>query len=146
MRVSRSAFWQMFLGRLFWVTCLVFFTFNATGFSYYHWVSSYHFEGLTSPLGAAKIALGVLIFVCFLLLFKATWRAKGPVGIVVTLGVLTAVTYFFWTFGIIDLSSPTVSTIIGQTFLIVILAVGSIWSAVWKYFTGQVDVIGDDID
>lgn len=146
MRIRKSEFWSLFFGRLLVVTFLVFLTFNVTGFSYYHWVAAYSFEGFGNPLGAAKVAIGILIAVCFMLLFRATWRAKGPGGMVVTLVVLVALTYFIWTFGVIDLSSSTVSTLIGQIFLIILLAVGSIWSTVWRYFFGQVTVIDDDSD
>lgn len=144
MRVKKGEFWSLFFGRMLVVALLVLFTYNLTGFSYYHWVTASSFEGFGSTLGAAKVAVGLLVMVCFLLLFRATWRAKGPAGMIVTLVIFAAVTYFIWTFGVIDLSSPTVGTVIVQLFLIVLLAVGSIWSYVWKYMTGQVTVIDDD--
>ena len=125
------------------VALLVLITYNISGFSYYHWIANSPFEGFGSPFGALKIAFGLLIGVCFLLLFRATWRSKGPGGIAIMLLILSALTYFIWTFGVIDLSSPTVGTIIAQIFLIVLLAVGSIWSNVWKYFTGQYTIIDD---
>lgn len=144
MRVKRGEFWSLFFGRLAVVAALVFAAFNATGFSYYHWVAAFPFEGFGSPIGALKIAIGLLLAVSFLLLFRATWRAKGPGGMIITLLIFAALTYFIWTFGVIDLSNPTVGSIIVQLFLIVLLTIGSIWSYVWKYMTGQMTVIDDD--
>lgn len=143
MRVKKSAFWELFFGRMLLVALAVFVTYNITGFSYYHWVLGSPFEGFTSPLGAAKVLVGVLLIVWFMILFRATWVAKGPLGMAITLVVLTTLTYLVWTFGVLDLSSPTVGTLIAQIFLIVLLTLGSIWSYVWKYFTGQYTVTDD---
>ncbi len=143
MRVRRADFWSLFWSRMLVVAVLVLATYNVTGFSYYHWIAS-GFEGFQSPLGALQILAGVVISVWFLILFRATWRAKGPIGIFLTFLVLSVLTYFIWTFGIIDLHNSIVSILIAQIFLTVILALGTLWSSIWVYYTGQRSVEDPD--
>ena len=138
-------FWKLFAIRLAVVTLLVQLTYNISGMSYLHWVAQ-PFEGFDSLVGALKVLGGVLLFVLYIALLWATWRAKGPYGIALMFLVLGAFVYVAWAGGVLDFHNPTINMVVVQAVVIVALTVGSTWSILWRRITGQVSVEDPDTE
>ncbi len=135
---------SLFVGRLTFALIVIFALYNASTISYYHWVSTTPFEGMSSPAGFGKVLVGAVFLVAFLFFFISTWRAPAKP---VYLGILVIVIAFVWWMslnGWVSLSNPTIGTGIAQILVAFALALGSLWSKVWNSRTGQKSVEDQD--
>tara|TARA_B100002051_G_scaffold276805_1_gene328540 strand:+ start:8828 stop:9262 length:435 start_codon:yes stop_codon:yes gene_type:complete len=144
--MRQKPYWKIFLQRLLFSIVLVFATYNTFGFSYYHWALQTPFEGFAEAMGALKIVAGILLCICYMMLMWATYRAKGPVGILITVIVFGAVVYLLWAAEIIDFHNATSTTYLGEIIIALMLTLGSTWSIIWRRLTGQVAVEDPDTD
>lgn len=134
----------MFARRFIVAAILVFAAYNIFGYSYYHWVAMTPFEGFNDFMGVLKILVGLILAVGVGLLLRATWRSNGPVGILVTIVICAAFVWMLQTLGLINLAKPTTIVVALQIVLTFLLALGSIWSILWKSITGQYSVEDPD--
>ena len=124
---------QRFLAAL----ALVLLTFNPSGLSAFHWI--------TSAIGASEfgplhlLALGVLA-AGWTVFWIATWRALDTVGVVLASIVLGAIIWLLIDIGLLSPNSVSAATWIGLFFLAAVLTVGVSWSHIWRRVTGQVNV------
>jgi hypothetical protein len=131
--LSAVGFGQRFLAAL----ALVLLTFNPSGFSAFHWI--------TSAIGASEfgplhlLALGVLA-AGWTVFWIATWRALDTVGVVLASIVLGAIIWLLIDIGLLTANSVSAATWIGLVFLAAVLTVGVSWSHIWRKITGQVNV------
>ena len=131
--LSAAGFGQRFLAAL----ALVLLTFNPSGFSAFHWI--------TSAIGASEfgplhlLALGVLA-AGWTVFWIATWRALDTVGVVLASIVLGAIIWLLIDIGLLTANSVSAATWIGLVFLAAVLTVGVSWSHIWRKITGQVNV------
>lgn len=128
----------MFLERLFLSLLMVFVTFNNfSDISYWHWAFETPFEGITEPMGVGKIMVGAILIALYLMLFRGVYRAKGAMGLFMTLVVIGTILWFIQTLGIIDLTNHDTGIIVSQVVIAIILSLGSMWSILWKRIFGQ---------
>jgi len=123
-----------FLGRWIMAMFVVFATYNATGYSYYHWITDTPSD--TWPL---KIFTGLTLLTLYGVFAMAIWRSMGPVGVAATIGALTTMVWTLVDYDLLDLNSErTVSTVICTLFA-TLLAFGVSWSHIRTRLSGQVD-------
>ena len=131
--ISAVGFGWRFLSAL----ALVLLTFNPSGLSAFHWI--------TSAIGASEfgplhlLALGVLA-AGWTVFWIATWRALDTVGVVLASIVLGAIIWLLIDIGLLSPNSVSAATWIGLFFLAAVLTVGVSWSHIWRRVTGQVNV------
>ena len=108
-----------FLVRWVLAMFIVFATYNASGYSYYHWVTGAGAENW--PL---KSFIGVCLLTSYGVFAIAIWRSLGPVGVATSAACLTALVWTLVDYSLLDLNNPdAVSTVVGT--LVATIAVGA---------------------
>jgi hypothetical protein len=131
--ISVVGFGWRFLAAL----AMVLLTFNPSGFSAFHWI--------TSAIGASEfgplhlLLLGVLL-AGWAVFWVATWRALDTFGVVLASIVLGAIIWLLIDIGLLSANSVSAATWIGLVFLAAVLTIGVSWSHIWRQITGQVNV------
>jgi hypothetical protein len=128
-----------FLLRLIAAIGLVLFTFNPTGYSYVHWVSTV-FPHIT-PIQAI---VGIALLVGWVVYLTATMRSIGFIGVGIALAFFAAVVWLIASWGWLDPHNATAMTWVVLVVSATILAVGMSWSHIRRRLTGQADV--DEIE
>lgn len=137
----------MFGSRLILSLLLVFTTFNNfSNISYWHWAFETPFEGLGSPMGVGKIVLGVILVALYLMLFRGVYRAKGIFGLLMTFVVIGAILWFIQTLGVVNLMDVKNGIMTGEIVIAIVIALGSMWSILWRRVFGQYSVEDPDTD
>lgn len=136
---SSSFSWQGFFLRLAAALILVFVTYNAEGYSYYHW-SIAQLPDITS----VKAFTGLLLIIGWVIFIRATLRSLGPIGITLVAALFGTVFWMILDWGIIAPDNTKAMTYVVQLVLCLILAIGMSWSLVRRRLSGQVDA--DDVD
>lgn len=131
------------MGRAFlirWAAALflVLATFNPTSLNYVSWARDNW--NTSTPMVAL---VGLVLFVCYVIYFRATFRSIGLVGIGLVVALFGALLWVLWDIGIISFENPTVLTWLGLVVLSLIMGVGLTWSIIRRRLTGQMDV--DDV-
>jgi len=131
--LSAAGFGIRFIAAL----ALVMLTFNPSGFSAWHWV--------TSAIGASEfgpehlLLIGVLV-AGWAIFWIATWRALDTFGVVIASLVLGAIIWLLVDIGLLHTTSVSGITWVALICLAVILTIGVSWSHIWRRITGQVSV------
>ncbi len=128
-----------FLLRLIAAIVLVLCTFNPTGYSYVHWVSTV-FPHIT-PVQAI---VGIALLVGWIVYLTATMRSIGFIGVGIALAFFAAVVWLIASWGWLDPHNATAMTWVVLVVSATILAVGMSWSHIRRRLTGQADV--DEIE
>lgn len=131
--LSAAGFGLRFLAAL----ALVLLTFNPSGFSAYHWVTSAIGAGEFGPLHL--LSIGVLL-AGWAVFWIATWRSLDTLGVVLASIILGAIIWLLVDIGLLRANSVSAATWIGLIFLAAILTIGVSWSHFWRRITGQVNV------
>jgi hypothetical protein len=130
-----------FLWRFVAALVLVLLTYNPSGFSGWHWISSAVGESAFGPLHL--LLLGVLA-AGWVVFWIATWRALGALGVFLAGIILAAIIWLLYDIGLLESHSGTAITWIVLFALAAVLAVGVSWSHIWRRVTGQINV--EDVD
>jgi hypothetical protein len=130
-----------FLWRFIAALVLVLLTYNPSGHSAYHWISSAVAESAFGPLHL--LLIGVLL-IGWAVYWIATWRALGTLGVALAGLVLSAIIWLLIDIGLLSLDSVSAVTWVSLVGLSIVLAVGVSWSHVWRRLTGQLNV--EDVD
>ena len=127
--------------RLLAALVLVMLTYNPSGHSAYHWVSS---AIGASEFGPLHLLLIGALLAGWAVFWIATWRALGTLGVVLSATVLGAIIWLLFDIGLLKTKSVSAITWIALFCLAAILAIGVSWSHVWRQVTGQLNV--EDVD
>lgn len=130
-----------FLWRLLAALVLVLVTYNPSGKSAYHWVSTAIRDSEFGPLHLLLIAF---LLIGWAVYWIATWRALGTLGVALAGLVLGALIWLLVDVGLLKIESVSAITWIFLVGLAAVLAVGVSWSHVWRRITGQINV--EDVD
>ena len=130
-----------FLWRFIAALALVLLTYNPSGQSAYHWISSAIAESAFGPLHLLLLAALLIGWVIY---WIATWRALGTLGVALAGLVLSAIIWLLIDIGLLKLDSVSAITWVSLVGLSIVLAVGVSWSHVWRRLTGQINV--EDVD
>ena len=130
-----------FMWQLVAALVLVLLTYNPSGHSAYHWVSSAIADSAFGPLHL--LLIGVLL-IGWAIYWIATWRALGTLGVALAGLVVSAIIWLLIDIGLLKLESMSAITWVSLVGLSIVLAVGVSWSHVWRRLTGQLNV--EDVD
>jgi len=130
-----------FLWRCLAALVLVLVTYNPSGHSAYHWLTSAIANSAFGPLHLILVAVLIIGWVIFGI---ATWRALGTLGVTLAAVLLGAIIWLLFDIGLLQSHSMSAVTWISLVCLAIVLAVGVSWSHVWRKLTGQINV--EDVD
>lgn len=130
-----------FLWRFIAALVLVLLTYNPSGQSAYHWISSAIAQSAFGPLHLILVAVLLIGWVIYWL---ATWRALGTLGVALAGLLLGAIIWLLFDIGLLQAHSVSAVSWILLVSLAVVLAVGVSWSHIWRKVTGQINV--EDVD
>ena len=130
-----------FLWRFIAALVLVLLSYNPSGHSAYHWISSAVADSAFGPLHL--LLIGVLL-IGWAVYWIATWRALGTLGVALAGLVVSAIIWLLIDIGLLKLGSVSAITWVSLVGLSIVLAVGVSWSHVWRRLTGQLNV--EDVD
>jgi hypothetical protein len=130
-----------FLWRLVAALVLVLLTYNPSGHSAYHWITSAIADSAFGPLHLLLLAV---LMIGWAVYWIATWRALGTLGVALAALLLGAIIWLLFDIGLLKADSVSAITWISLVCLAAVLAVGVSWSHVWRRVTGQINV--EDVD
>ena len=128
-----------FLIRLAAAMCLVFASYNPSGYSWYHWISN-----APDRLDPLILFAGVVLLIGWVIYLRATARSLGVIGIILALAFVASLIWVLVDFGLLSVDNPEFFQYIVLFVLSLILATGMSWSHIRRKMTGQLDV--DDIE
>jgi len=120
---------------------LVFVTYNPSGESAYHWISS---AIAASDFGPLHLILVAVLLIGWVVYWIASWRALGVLGVVLVAVLLGAIIWLLIDLGLLRAESVSAITWIVLVAVAVVLAIGVSWSHIWRRLTGQLNV--EDVD
>ena len=129
---------QGVLLRLIAAFVLVFATWNAEGWSYYHWA----IEPLVERAGgfnAVKFLAGTVLVAAWVVFLQATRRSIGLMGALLVAAIAGGVIWLLISSGIVTASSGKGIARVVLIGVSIILAVGMSWSHMSRRLTGQAD-------
>jgi hypothetical protein len=129
-----------FLTRWVIALALVIVTFNPTSWSYLNWLLD-DWPGDNLPL---KALAGVVLLILYAIFLRSTWRAIGPLGLVLAGLFFAALLWVLTSYGWLDPTELNLMTWVILVIVATILATGLSWSHIRRRMSGQVDV--DDVD
>lgn len=123
-----------------WVASLVlvFLTWNAEGWSYYHWTIQPLLEG-TGDFSALKFVAGTLLVAGWVVFLQATRRSIGIMGAALVAAIAGGVIWLLISGGIVSANSGRGMARVVLIAVSLILAVGMSWSHLSRRLTGQAD-------
>jgi len=130
-----------FLWRFIAALLLVLLTYNPSGHSAYHWITS---AIATRDFGPEDLILIAVLAIGWVVFWVATWRALGTLGVALAILLLGAVIWLLFDIGLLESHSVSAITWISLVCLAAVLAVGVSWSHIWRRVTGQINV--EDVD
>lgn len=137
--MARKPFsWPNFFVRWAVAIVLVLATINTTEWSYVGWALA---PGGSVPL---KVLAGLVLLILYVVYLRATWRAIGPVGIILSLAFLGTIVWALIDFGVLDPTEPTAMTYVVLLVVATVMAIGLSWSHIRRRVSGQVDT--DDVE
>ena len=114
-------------------------TFNPTQWSYVRWAAA-NYNGQL-PL---VVLLGLVLTVAYIIYIRATLRSIGGFGMALVLGVVAALLWVLYDWGILSLANTDLNIWMGLVALSLVLGVGLSWSIIRRALSGQYDI--DDVD
>ena len=138
MAASESITWRGVLVRLVASLVLVFLTWNAEGWSYYHWTIQPLLDG-AGNFSALKFLAGMLLVAGWVVFLQATRRSIGIMGAVLVAAIAGGVIWLLISSGIVSANSGKGIARVVLIGVSLILAVGMSWSHMSRRITGQAD-------
>jgi len=104
-----------------WVLCVfvVFATYNTSGYSYYHWLTSIGDEDV-----ALRVLVGIVLLITYAVFLMSMWRSMGPFGIAAAVLWLTALIWIIVDWGLLNLDSSHAVATTTEFVLATLLAFG----------------------
>ncbi len=135
--------WGSLVLRIVAALVLVFATYNAEGWSYYHWAIA-PLKETAGSFNALKFLAGILLIVGWVVFLQATRRSIGVLGALLVMAVCGGVIWLLIDYNVVSASSAKGMTRIVLFAISVVLAVGMSWSHLSRRITGQgdTDVVG----
>lgn len=135
---TESIGWSGVLIRLIASLVLVFLTWNAEGWSYYHWTIEPLLRG-DGNFSAIKFLAGTLLIAGWVVFLQATRRSIGLTGAILVAAICGGVIWLLISSGIVSANSGRGMARVALIGLSLILAVGMSWSHMSRRITGQAD-------
>jgi hypothetical protein len=130
--------WPGVLIRLVAALVLVFATWNAEGWSYYHWAIDPLVRG-AGEFSAIKFLAGTVLLAGWVVFLQATRRSIGILGAALVAAICGGVIWLLISSGIVSANSGRGIARVVLIGISLILAVGMSWSHMSRRITGQAD-------
>ena len=128
-----------FLARWLFAACLVFGTFNPTGYSYFGWMTAD-----TTEFGPVPALATIALLIAWIVFIRATILSMGVLGVVLSGALFGCLAWRVIDLGWLDLQNGNTQTWVILTVLSLVLAVGMSWAIIRRSMSGQVSV--DDVE
>ena len=135
---NESIGWTGVFLRMVAALVLVFLTWNAEGWSYYHWTIEPLLRG-TRSFDAVKFLAGMLLLAGWVVFLQATRRSIGILGAALVAAIFGGVIWLLISSGIVSAHSGKGIARAVLIALSLVLAVGMSWSHIGRRLTGQAD-------
>lgn len=135
---TASLTWRGIAIRFVAALILVFVTWNAEGWSYYHWAIAPLFDGVQS-FSALKFLAGTLLIAAWVVFLQATRRSIGLMGALLVIAITGGVVWLLISSDIVSATSGRGLARVVLIGLATVLAVGMSWSHISHRVTGQAD-------
>lgn len=136
--MTETLSWTGIAIRLIASLALVFFTWNAEGWSYYHWTIEPLIRGARN-FSAVKFLAGTVLVAAWVVFLQATRRSIGLTGALLVAAICGGVIWLLISTGMISATSGRGIARVVLIALGLILAVGMSWSHLSRRLTGQAD-------
>lgn len=110
-------------------------TYNPTELNFWRWASQHYAEQL--PL---TILFALLLFIAYIIFFRATLRSIGTFGMILVAAVFAALVWVLVDYNVLSLDNSKFNTWLGILAMSLVLAIGLSWSFVRRALSGQYDV------
>jgi len=114
-------------------------TYNPTQWNFVRWSSANYQDRLS-----IVVLAGIVLFIAYVIFFRATLRSIGPFGMIQVLALLGGIVWVLYDLGWLNLDNPGQMTWLGIIALSAVLGVGLSWSIIRRKLSGQVDM--DDVE
>jgi hypothetical protein len=135
---TESLGWSGVLIRAVAALALVFLTWNAEGWSYYHWTIDPLLRG-AGNFSAIKFLAGMLLLAGWVVFLQATRRSLGLLGAALVAAICGGVIWLLISSGIVSATSGRGIARAVLIALSLVLAMGMSWSHIGRRWTGQSD-------
>ena len=125
--------------RILIAAIIVFATYNPTGKSVYHWITTH-----PNPTDAWVILAGIVTVLVNIALLIAAWKALGMLGTVIVLILFAALAYLSLQEGWVSAGNAASIQWLGLILYSIFLGIGLSGAILWRRATGQ--VIVDEAD
>ncbi|MBK8248242.1 MAG: hypothetical protein IPK85_12675 [Gemmatimonadetes bacterium] len=134
--------WGSLALRIVAALVLVFATYNAEGWSYYHWALAPLAGG--AGFNALKFLAGILLVAAWVVFLQATRRSIGIMGAILVTAVCGGVIWLLIDYNVVSATSTRGITRVILIAIALVLGVGLSWSHLSRRITGQgdTDVVG----
>lgn len=133
-----SLTWKGVLVRFVVAFCLVFLTWNAEGWSYYHWTIDPLVRGVRS-FSPVKFLAGTVLLAGWVVFLQATRRSIGLMGTLLVAAICGGVIWLLINGGIVSATSGRGIARVVLFAIVIVLTVGMSWSHLSRRITGQAD-------
>lgn len=123
------------LVRIAFSLALVFVTFNPTGFSYYHWLSSH-----LAPIDPIVVVAGIVLLGAWLFFVRATFSSMGAVGVALLLALFASIVWWIVSKGWLSVENRSAMSWVVLTCLGLLLGIGMSWAHLRARISGQASV------
>lgn len=131
--------WDSFFVRFFFAAIVVFSTYNAEGFSYFHWL-----KNNLDALNLYMAFVAVVLVIGWAILIRATINSLGMIGLILASAFFGLLAWLIIDGLKLDASSAGAITYLIELMIASVLSVGVSWSHLRRRISGQVDT--DEVD
>jgi hypothetical protein len=133
--------WDSFFVRFLFAAFVVFSTYNAEGFSYFHWVKN-NLGDLNLYMALAAVALTV----GWAILIRTTTTSLGLIGLALATAFFGLLAWLVIDYFALDAHSAGAITYIIELMIVSVLSIGVLWSHLRRKFSRRVatDTITSD--
>lgn len=127
--------WSGVFVRIALAVALVLLTYNPSGVSFFHWLT-------TPPAGITpqKALAGIVLLIGWVICLRSAFVALGLLGLALGGALLAAIVWVLVSMKMIDVAGPGAVTWIALVIVGTILGLGLSWSLIRARVTGQVEV------
>lgn len=124
--------------RFIFALLLVMFTFNPSGYSYFHWF----LDTISAPTPWLALA-GITLIIGWVVYIRASIRSLGLLGLSLAAFLVAIILWLLVDMGVISIESTSLLIWVIEVFLAGVLCIGMSWSHIRRQMSGQADV--DDV-
>jgi hypothetical protein len=123
--------------RLVFALVIVLFTYNPSGFSFFHWARD---AFLGSSLGPLHVLAGLALLVGWILFVQATRQSLGLLGVLLVAALFGVLVWMLFYYDVLEPGSSATLQWLALIGVAVVLTVGMSWAHLRRRLSGQATV------